>query len=66
MLPVWNLAGVHQTKTHQHTCISSHMQDHMQIHRENSLREDIMTCGLTDEEMTVNSTAKENDALQTS
>lgn len=24
-----------------------------------------MTCGLTDEEMTVNSTAKENEALQT-
>ncbi len=24
-----------------------------------------MTCGLTDEEMTVNSKAKENDALQT-
>lgn len=39
------------------TCISSP--------RENSLRVHIMTCGLTDEEMIVNSTAKENDALQT-
>lgn len=37
----------------------------MQVHRENSLREDIMTCGPTDVEMTVNSTAKKNDALQT-
>lgn len=36
----------------------------MQTHRENSLKEDMMTSGLTDKEMTVNST--ENDMLQTS
>lgn len=55
------------TQTHllTHTCIFSRMWDHMQIRRQNSLREDIMTCGLTDEEMTVNAIAEENFALQT-
>lgn len=37
----------------------------MQIHRQSSPREDIKTCWNTDEEMTVNSTVKENDALRT-
>lgn len=70
LLLICCLSGIQQVcirHTHRltHTCISSHMRDHMQVHRENSLREDIMTCGPTDVEMTVNSTAKKNDALQT-